>query len=135
MSWYSASKGYNVDHSLRLEGFDDKRDFARECSEVCSCNINRCVNRATQVTSRVRIHEERDGQKLALTRDVDEGDFLCRISGELSDTKTETPDDNTFLLPKFVIVINHNTQIHIIDKKFLESIIFWLISNSYSRLS
>ena len=41
-----------------LKSFDVKRDFARECSEVCLCKVNRCVNRATQVAPRVLVRDD-----------------------------------------------------------------------------
>ncbi|GAU94438.1 hypothetical protein RvY_06211-2 [Ramazzottius varieornatus] len=100
MSWYSATKGYNEDQSLQMEGFDFQHDFVRECSETCSCNIKQCANRASQAPPRVQL---RDGRKLVLTRDVHQGDFLFRMAGELNDTKTEWPEERTFLLPKLPI--------------------------------
>lgn len=45
-------------------------------------------------------------RKLVLTKDIHQGDFLCRLAGELSDNRTDRPEEETFFLPKFVIVIN-----------------------------
>ncbi|OQV13124.1 hypothetical protein BV898_12664 [Hypsibius exemplaris] len=114
LRWSEPDKCFDTDGRLTI-GFDTRTEFIQECSEVCSCCVDKCANRVTQMPSKVSLRFK-DG-KVMLSQSIKQGTFVCRIGGTLEERQPDLTDrlPYYFYLPKFGVWPSRRANLCIAD--------------------